>query len=74
MYVHSVGEMNSVRAERAQLQASMEELCKRGGKLVMNTCGGRLCMAANTDQGLSSVNWHGAWQVDGVPMVIPQVC
>jgi hypothetical protein len=70
--VPSVSEMNSLRAEKAQLQASIEELSKRGGKIVMNTCGGRLCIAANTDQGLSIVNWHNAWHVDGVPMVIPQ--
>jgi hypothetical protein len=71
-YVPRVSEMKDLRAERAQLQASIEDLSRRGGRIVMNTCGGRLCIEASTDQGKSYIDWQGAWHAHGVPLVIPK--
>jgi hypothetical protein len=71
-YVPSVSEMSALRAERDQLQASIEDLSRRGGRIVMNSCGGRLCIEASTDQGKSVIDWRGAWHAHGVPLVIPK--
>ena len=71
-YVPTVGEMSALRAERDQLQASIEDLSQRGGRIVMNSCGGRLCIEASTDQGKSVIDWRGAWHAHGIPLVIPK--
>lgn len=54
-------------AEVAGLQRNLAELEKRGGKITMNNCGGRLCIEASRNQG-------DGWQTsDGrnVRLVIP---
>jgi chromosome segregation ATPase len=71
-YVPGVSEMNALRAERTQLQSSITELTRRGGRIVMADCGGRLCIAASNDQGQSVIDWRRAWLAHGVPMVIPK--
>jgi hypothetical protein len=71
-YVPSVSEMTALRAEHNQLQASIEDLTQRGGRIAMNTCGGRLCIEVSNDQGQSVVDWRGAWHAHGVPLVIPK--
>lgn len=71
-YVPTVSQMQAMRTERAQLQASIEELSRRGGRIVMNTCGKRLCVEASTDQGNGVVEWRAAWNTHGVPLVIPK--
>jgi hypothetical protein len=72
-YLPSKSEMEALRAERAQLQASIEDLAKRGARIKIDNCGGRLCVAVNTDQGQSHVDWRGAWHaVDGEPLAIPK--
>ena len=48
-YVPTVGEMSALRAERDQLQASIEDLTQRGGRIKLNSCGNsgdkkRLCV------------------------------
>jgi G3E family GTPase len=72
-YLPSKSEMESLRTERAHLQASIEDLAKRGARIKIDTCGGRLCVAVDTDQGQSHVDWRGAWHaVDGEPLAIPK--
>jgi hypothetical protein len=71
-YVPSVNEMSTLRTERDQLQASIDDLARRGGRIVMNTCGGRLCIEVSTDQGKSVIDWRGAWHAHGVPLMIPK--
>jgi hypothetical protein len=71
-YVPQPDEMKALRAERDQLQASIEDLSKRGARIVMTTCGKRLCIEASTDQGKSVIDWSRAWYADGVPLVIPK--
>jgi cell division protein FtsB len=44
-------EVQRLRAEKAELEANIAELAKRGGKIQMTTCGGRLCIEASTNQG-----------------------
>jgi len=72
-YLPSRSEMDALRLERAQLQASIEDLEKRGARIKIDNCGGRVCVAVNIDQGKSYVDWRGAWHApDGEPMVIPK--
>jgi hypothetical protein len=72
-YLPSKSEMESLRAERAKLQASIEDLAKRGARIKIDSCGGRLCVAVDTDQGQSYVDWRGASHAtDGEPLAIPK--
>jgi hypothetical protein len=55
-YVPSVSEMTALRSERAQLQASIEDLTARGGRIKLNTCGNsgerkRLCVLVDQTAG-----------------------
>jgi hypothetical protein len=55
-YVPSVGEMSALRSERDQLQASIEDLTQRGGRIKLNSCGNsgdrkRLCVLVDPTAG-----------------------
>lgn len=54
-------------AQVAELQDGVQALKKRGGRIAMNTCGGRLCIEASSDK----ISWA---TTDGrnVPLVIPK--
>lgn len=61
--------------EVAQLQANVAALEKRGGRIVLSTCGGRLCIEASSDQGGGTEKWKGGiWsnKETGVQLVIPR--
>ena len=51
-WIPSLPEIQARRAERDQLAAVIAELAKRGGKLKLGTCEGRLCV--QTEEGLKS--------------------
>lgn len=71
-------EVQRLRAERAELEANIEALSKRGGKIKFNTCGGRLCIEASSNQGKDASGNSaimGSWRTtDGrdVALVIPR--
>ena len=55
-YVPSVGQMEQLRAERAELQASIADLTARGGRIQLNECGDpgqrkRLCVLVDAKAG-----------------------
>ena len=55
-YVPTVGEMRALRSERDQLQASIEDLTQRGGRIKLNSCGNagdtkRLCVLVDPAAG-----------------------
>jgi hypothetical protein len=55
-YVPTVGEMSALRSERDQLQASIEDLNQRGGRIKLNSCGNsgdrkRLCVLIDQTAG-----------------------
>lgn len=56
-YVPTPSEMNQLRAERDQLQASIEDLGKRGAKVKMINCGStkRLCVLVDQAAGTFGV-------------------
>lgn len=71
-------EVQRLRAEKAELEANIAELAKRGGKIQMTTCGGRLCIEASTNQGKDDQGNPlalGGWTTSDsrkVPLVIPR--
>lgn len=63
----------ALQEDVAQLNTRVAELEKRGGRIKYTTCGGRLCIEANTNQGGELNNWTGPWKNDqGTPLVIPK--
>ena len=64
-------ELEQLNAEIAQRKARLEELDRRGGKIELTDCGGRLCAYASTNQGKGSKDWKTPWSGrDGLPLVI----
>ena len=71
-------EMAQLRAEKAELEANIADLARRGGKIKFNTCGGRLCLEASSNHG-KDANGNpatmGSWRTtDGrdIALVIPR--
>jgi hypothetical protein len=65
----------ALTADVAQLQANVSALEKKGGLIVMTTCGGRLCIEASRNQGGNNHDWKGSWHTTGGhdrPLVIPR--
>lgn len=65
----------ALAADVAQLQATVSALEKRGGRVTLSTCGGRLCIEASRNQGEGAEKWAGAWwsnKSTGVQLVIPK--
>lgn len=71
-------EVERLRAEKTELEANVANLAKRGGKIQFNTCGGRLCIEASTNQGTDpqgNPTPLGGWSTTDnrkVPLVIPR--
>lgn len=65
-------EVERLQAEKAQMEEGLEVLAKRGGKIRLIDCAGRLCAYASTDQGENFKNWRETpWKAkDGSPLVI----
>ena len=64
-------ELERLNTEIAQSKARLEELNKRGGKIELTDCGGRLCAYASTNQGENYKDWKAPWAgKDGLPLVI----
>ncbi len=49
------------------------QLAKKGGRIKITDCGGRLCIVASKNQTGTFSEWHGLWNdaKTGQPMVIP---
>lgn len=64
----------ALEGEVQQLQANVAALAKKGGRIVMNECGGRLCIEASSNQGEGSERWRTYWRNEktGVGFVIPR--
>ena len=64
-------ELAQLNAEIAQREARLEELDRRGGKIELTDCGGRLCAYASTNQGKGQKDWKAPWSGrDDLPLVI----
>ena len=68
-------EKAALQADIAQMQSSVAALERKGGRIVLSTCGGRLCIEASSNQGQGAEQWKGAnWsnKENGVQLVIPR--
>ena len=64
-------ELEQLNTEIAQRKARLEELDRRGGKIELTDCGGRLCAYASTNQGKGYKDWKAPWSGrDDLPLVI----
>ena len=64
-------DLEQLNAEIAQRKARLEELDRRGGKIELTDCGGRLCAYASTNQGEGYKDWKAPWSGrDDLPLVI----
>lgn len=64
-----------LQADIKQMQVNVAALEKKGGRIVMTTCGGRLCIEASSNQGEGAEQWKGgkwSYQENGVQLVIPR--
>lgn len=64
----------ALAADIAQMQTTIQALERKGGRIVMSTCDGRLCIEASSNQGKNYEQWHGAvWsnKETGLQLVIP---
>lgn len=66
--------MQALAAEAEQMKENVAALEKRGGKIKISTCGGRLCIEASSNQGKDFPDWKGPWanKETGVTSVIPR--
>ena len=64
-------ELEQLNMEIAQSEARLEALNRRGGKIELIDCGGRLCAYASTNQGKGYTDWKTPWTgKNGLPVVI----
>lgn len=71
MVSSTLQEISDLRAQKAELQANVDDLAKRGGRVKLNTCGGRLCVEASSNQGEGYDGWRAPWKAqNGANLVI----
>lgn len=60
------GQKAALQADVAQLQASVDALEKKGGRIRLDRCGpdNRLCVEIAPNQGKGMEDFHGSWQDD----------
>lgn len=69
----STEEMKANREEIKTMEANIEDLKKRGGKIKLQDCEGRLCVAVSTNQGKGLESWAAPWHAaDKTGLVIPR--
>jgi hypothetical protein len=74
---HELAELTEQRtaleADIAEMQVNAAALAKKGARIKIVDCGGRLCIVASKNQTGSFSDWHGLWNnaTTGQTMVIP---
>jgi hypothetical protein len=63
----------AIEADIAEMQVNAAALAKKGARIKIVDCGGRLCIVASKTQTDSFKDWHGIWNnaETGQTMVIP---
>lgn len=63
----------ALEADIAEMQVNAATLAKKGGRIKITDCGGRLCIVASKNQTGTFSEWHGLWNdvKTGQTMVIP---
>jgi hypothetical protein len=64
----------AIEADIAEMRVNAEALAKKGARIKIVDCGGRLCIVANKNQSSDANNWHGIWNNEktGETFVIPK--
>jgi uncharacterized protein YukE len=73
-YGELVAQKAALEAEIIALQGHVDVLEKKGGRIRLADCGGRVCVAASPNQGKGTVSWRGFWteKATGQVLVVPQ--
>ena len=67
-----IEQKTALAADIADMQVNAAELAKKGGRIKITDCGGRLCIVASKNQTGTFSDWHGVWNdKKGQTMVIP---
>ena len=63
----------ALAADIAEMQVNAAALAKKGARIKITDCGGRLCIIASKHQSNDAPDWHGIWNNAqmGQTMVIP---
>jgi hypothetical protein len=65
-------EKTTLEVDIAEMQVNAAALAKKGARIKITDCGGRLCIVASKNQTGSFSDWHGLWNdKTGQTMVIP---
>lgn len=71
MVASTLADLQDIQAQKAELQANVDDLARRGGRARLNTCGGRLCIEASSNQGEGYETWNSPWKArNGTSLVI----
>jgi hypothetical protein len=64
----------ALEADIAEMQVNAAALAKRGARIKIEDCGGKLCIVANKHQGEREPDWSGFWynKQTKEPWVIPK--
>jgi len=67
-----IEQKEALEADIAEMQVNAAALAKKGARIKITDCGGRLCIVASKNQTGSFSDWHGLWNdKTGQTMVIP---
>jgi hypothetical protein len=75
---HQVTELierkTALEADIAEMQVNAAALAKKGARIKIEDCGGRLCIVADKRQSDDATDWHGIWNnaKTGQTFVIPK--
>jgi len=63
----------ALAADIAQMQVNAEALARKGARIKITDCDGRLCIVASKHQSADATDWHGVWNNEktGQTFVIP---
>jgi len=70
----SPADIAELRTEKAALEANVADLARKGGRIKLSECGGRVCIEASSNQGKDYPDWKGPWKdrATGVALVVPR--
>jgi hypothetical protein len=67
-----MAQKTALEADIAEMQVNAAALAKKGGRIKITDCGGRLCIVARKNQTGDFSDWHGPWNDEaGQTMVTP---
>jgi hypothetical protein len=62
MVASTLTDIEELQAQKAELQANVDNLARYGSRAKLTKCGGRLCIEASSNQGEGYENWNSPWK------------